>query len=597
LSSFTASDSSSTTSFSTDSDSSDSANYQPQQQQRRPHKVPRPEKDERPRERSKVQQPEIYRAASADSSVPSSVPPPPSQQQQQQQHQPPVFRQLVSVSTSEQPPQRPSVVTQLSQPQLLPKHGRPPALPSSAHSSSLSSHDGGDTNTTTRPLAAGGGSSSIQRGTISGGGGSIILPNRARCDTGDVSKTSHTTNTSRHRRQGPHRFSQFSMERILDGTTNATTTRTTTLPPKEVVLKNSDGRPLRHSLPTSPGQQQKRPLSLTALAMNRSMVSGEDSGYISPLEDEDDDEDKNVDGSQNRVWVGREVGYTTNHPPFHNTNNNINNAQTTSVGEEDIACSPFAQLQQQQQRRKGEPGQVSDDDEDDNDVEDEVVDAAPKTQRQQRPPATPRNPFVPMYLRKSPLFEEQLSKQHHQQVRVIISGWIAVVLGEKDSFEQRYQAQPKRIVALPDLYYLRLVVDDSTGRASLNLYQPAAGTTLSYPLQPGWLVQSREVSSRHGRCVLVRQAGVGTTPALSLALLPVSTPDGLFASPTIAASGSNVDKGILVSQAVFAKRRQQLFVPKGGRSAYRAYAPDEQQDAAMFLMFSLDAWIKNSPLE
>jgi hypothetical protein len=169
--------------------------------------------------------------------------------------------------------------------------------------------------------------------------------------------------------------------------------------------------------------------------------------------------------------------------------------------------------------------------------------------------------MVPVYLRKSPALD------HITDGNLALSGWIAISFGN-NLLETRLQEGYK--MKASDMYYMRIV--EANGQASILLHKSDGHLEHSLTLQREWMCESREISSRIGRCVTVRSRA--TTIAT---LLPVSVDDTFFCS------------GELVSSKQFSSMHHKLFVDGKGK----VYAPDEQHDAAMYIMFSLDALIKN----
>jgi hypothetical protein len=190
----------------------------------------------------------------------------------------------------------------------------------------------------------------------------------------------------------------------------------------------------------------------------------------------------------------------------------------------------------------------------------------------QRPPKAARQkpkqkrlesvPVPPVYLRKSPALEQ------YTEGKLVLSGWIAVSFGN-DSLEARLQTGSK--IKSSDIFYMHIV--ETQGHSCILCKMPNGQVEHSLTLQREWMCISREMSGRIGRCVVLqsRQATIAT-------FLPVSLDDSFFCS------------GELVSSKQFSRMHDKLFVSGKGK----VYAPDEQLDAAMFIMFSLDALIKSS---
>jgi hypothetical protein len=237
----------------------------------------------------------------------------------------------------------------------------------------------------------------------------------------------------------------------------------------------------------------------------------EDSGYVSALDDDQEDMD-----DYEAFWKKQDH-------------------------EDDDSHSPFSQLERKVAKEQEDVQHL----------------AAPSL-----PPIPKRQPGAdPVYLCKS----ERLDRS--SKGRVILSGWIAASVGE-NSLEANLVSGSK--LRLKDIYYMRIIEEDE--HASLVLHNSKG--ELAHLLHPelGWSCQPKEISSRVGRSVLLNDRSRSTVATL----LPVSLNDCFFS------------RGELVSSKKFSKLQSQLFANGSGK----VYAPDEQHDAAMFLMFSLDALIK-----
>jgi len=298
---------------------------------------------------------------------------------------------------------------------------------------------------------------------------------RARCDTGEYSKTSTNTNNSRHRRLDQFTFSGDSIDRILKGAEEQAV-------PPPVVLCQGTHRPYREE--------------------------PEDSGYVSELDDDDQEDLEDY----KEFWKKQ--------------------------GHEYDSRSPFSQLERKTAKEQEEMQQLA---------------APPMRNRQPGPD--------PVYLCKS----ERLDRS--STGRVILSGWIASSVGD-NSLEANLVSGSK--LRLKDIYYMRIVEEND--QASLVLHNSKG--EVAHLLRPelGWSCQPKEISSRVGRSILLNDPSRSTVATL----LPVSLKDCFFS------------RGELVSSKQFSKLHNQLFANGSGK----VYAPDEQHDAAMFIMFSLDALIK-----
>lgn len=192
-------------------------------------------------------------------------------------------------------------------------------------------------------------------------------------------------------------------------------------------------------------------------------------------------------------------------------------------------------------------------------------------QKAQRPPAKKPSDnaadptVVPVYMRKNSRLDIATNDN------LVVSGWVAFSLGS--TLAERLQFESKRIEA-KNILYLR-IVDDVSGGARILLHSSNGNIVHELHLQRDWICESREISSRIGRCVNIRSR---SSPRTSIAsLLPVSLDDAFFRGDE------------LVSQQQFGPLHDRMFVAGKGK----VYAPDEQHDAAMYMMFSLDALIKN----
>jgi hypothetical protein len=208
------------------------------------------------------------------------------------------------------------------------------------------------------------------------------------------------------------------------------------------------------------------------------------------------------------------------------------------IHEDDDSRSPFSQLERKTTKKQEEMQHLA---------------AHPIQKRQPDPD--------PVYLCKS----EKLDRS--SKGRVILSGWIAASVGD-NSLEANLVSGSK--LRLKDIYYMRIVEEND--QASLVLHNSKG--EVAHLLRPelGWSCQPKEISRRVGRSVLLNDPWRSTVATL----LPVSLKDCFFS------------RGDLVSSKQFSKLHSQLFASGSGK----VYAPDEQHDAAMFIMFSLDALIK-----
>lgn len=186
--------------------------------------------------------------------------------------------------------------------------------------------------------------------------------------------------------------------------------------------------------------------------------------------------------------------------------------------------------------------------------------------RDARPPpkrSSTESSITPVYLRKNVTLDSATEGS------LIVSGWVAVVLGH--SLEDRLRYGTK-VIEAEEIKYLCIV--DATDGAKILLHSSNGVIDHEIPLQRDWICESREISSRIGRCVIIRSRN-SMTPIASF--LPVSLDDTFFRGDE------------LISQQQFVKAHDRLYA--GGKG--KVYAPDEQHDAAMYILFSLDALIKN----
>lgn len=177
---------------------------------------------------------------------------------------------------------------------------------------------------------------------------------------------------------------------------------------------------------------------------------------------------------------------------------------------------------------------------------------------------------IPTYLPKNASLDAKMKGN------VVVSGWVAASVGSSSTLEDRLRIESrKQILGVGDILYMHLVDVEDGSRVIL---QKSNGDIAhEVVLQRDWMCESRDISSRVGRCVTIKSRSSQKAVAC---LLPVSLESVFF-------SGDE-----LVSTQQFGKIHEQMFVSGNGHGAY---APVEQHDAAMYIMFSLDALIKNSP--
>ena len=268
----------------------------------------------------------------------------------------------------------------------------------------------------------------------------------------------------------------------------------------------------------------------------------------------------------------------------------------------------------QQGRRRSQPYQTSledsgyisplEDDEvgDDDDDQDEDRNVASTSDRIASPPRIksslvgdhlpPPIPHVPVktsedygvidnpeYLRKDKILDDEIHGN------VVLSGWVAASFDDEagapdsptpSSLEARLLAGTK--LRLKDVYYMQIIDFNDVDRTSLIRMQDSKGNeALSLCPEWGWSCQSKEITSRVGKAVSI----YSRSRKLLATILPISLGACFFEQKV----GGGDE---LVSSKEFQRLHNELFVKGSGK----VYAPDEQLDAAMFVMFSLDALIK-----
>lgn len=168
---------------------------------------------------------------------------------------------------------------------------------------------------------------------------------------------------------------------------------------------------------------------------------------------------------------------------------------------------------------------------------------------------------MPMYLRKQALLDDKVTGN------LILSGWVGASLYD-DALESRLKEAASKM-SIQDIFYMQIM--KGTTSASVDLYDPSGVMVHQLVLKKDWDCSSREVSSRIGKMVFIE------SPIFTiLRLLPISLEDAFF-------NGES-----LVSPKEFSQVQSMLFASGPGK----VYAPDEQHDAATFILFTLDALIK-----
>lgn len=167
---------------------------------------------------------------------------------------------------------------------------------------------------------------------------------------------------------------------------------------------------------------------------------------------------------------------------------------------------------------------------------------------------------MPVYLRKIASLDEKATGN------LVLSGWVAASLYD-DALETRLKESSK--MTSSDIFYMQIMEDSRT--ASIDLHDPSGILVHQLVMKRDWSCSSREITSRIGKMVFIE------SPIFSiLRLLPISLEDVFFNGEA------------LVSSKEFSRVQSMLFASGSGK----VYAPDEQHDAAMFILFSLDGLVK-----
>jgi len=168
---------------------------------------------------------------------------------------------------------------------------------------------------------------------------------------------------------------------------------------------------------------------------------------------------------------------------------------------------------------------------------------------------------MPMYLRKRASLDEKVTGN------LVLSGWVAASLYD-DALDKRLKEASSKMT-IRDIFYMQIMEDTRT--ASIDLYDPSGILAHQLVLKRDWGCSSREVTSRIGKMVFIE------SPIFSiLRLLPISLEDAFFNGEA------------LISSKEFSRVQSMLFASGPGK----VYAPDEQHDAATFILFTLDALVK-----
>jgi len=377
-------------------------------------------------------------------------------------------------------------------------------------------------------------SSSTTPGTNSINHAWVPSSGRARMDT-DFTRHSGTSNTSRHRRRVPYEFSDRSIDQIWQGNSAQTISeenKPLVLPSYVVLMPSSQNNP-----------------PPTAATSNNSVFEG--SGYVSAMDDSGTDwgtTSENYDGDNDD---GEEM-------PVSSATNAAPSTQQQSSRKPQQAADGTGRRPSRESTTERPPKAIS------GFRRDQTAKLPPKRPTRRSVPV-----MVPTYLRKSVLFDNEARGS------LVASGWLAASIGGQSLEERFFSETTKGILGVRDIWYLQLIVGRN-GRARMDLRSSGGKVEHEIWLQRDWICESREISSRIGRYVNIRSRSSLKTIT---SLLPVSLEDCFF-------SGEK-----LLAAQQFAKVHDRMFVAGKGK----VYAPDEQHDAAMYIMFSLDTLIKSYP--
>lgn len=310
---------------------------------------------------------------------------------------------------------------------------------------------------------------------------------RPRLDTGEFTKSSNTSNTSRHRRLEQFDFSQQSLSDIWQDTTGPAKVKgPPQMPPLEVHF----------------------PDDYDYIRMNGSFTSSfDDSAGFETFS----------------------VGYET--PTNTSLDGKEHRPQPDDLNRFPLTMMPPRPSTNRPHRAKG---------------------------RKKKPKPTMS---IPLYLRKHSSLDAAITGQ------LVLSGWVAASL-DNETFELTLKAASSKI-AIRNVHYMQIV--EANMAASVILYNTDGTVARSVVLERDWSCESQEITSRIGKCVTIKSPS-----STIIRLLPISLDDSFF-------DGEN-----LVPSKEFAQLQNKLFASGRGK----VYAPDEQHDAATYILFSLDALIK-----
>ena len=376
--------------------------------------------------------------------------------------------------------------------------------------------------------------------------------NRQRTDTGDYTRNSTltgTTNTSRHRRQDGHfAFSSQSMSDIWKGGERDPSMPPPPPPPSYVSFQERTTTTTTTTQQDGPSATQRRQRlqsndGVSLLGLNES-IGGESIGAFSWEVRGDDEEDNDNEYK--------------NEPEDHTA---LYGDLLPDIDSDDDSGSPFAGL-----KRKPDHGSHH---HDEGVGESQINTSFTKTTANGAAMSN-GDDAMSGYLRKSPLLDGVTAD------RLVLSGWIVALV--RDEVERPNAAEENNADLLStdylgakDVYYLRVVVS-SVDEAFVLLHRSDGTIEHSFFIQRDWILESKEISSRIGRCVRVRTSA---TTDKSLLLLPVSLESCFFTS-----------SGDIVSETRFSRLRDEMFVRPG------SFAPEHQIDSVTFLMFSIDSLVK-----
>jgi hypothetical protein len=170
---------------------------------------------------------------------------------------------------------------------------------------------------------------------------------------------------------------------------------------------------------------------------------------------------------------------------------------------------------------------------------------------------------------------------------LVLSGWAAVSEGDALRNKLALSETSQLPVERDDIAYLQLVKEG--GQWNLKFYWSRTDVQV-LPLTRSLQAQSQEVCGRAGRCVLLQDAW---TRQVLYTILPVSLPQYFFR------------QGKLLSARNFGLLQSAMFTPFYNATmgspapaewsqeyCLRRYAPDAQHDAAMHILFCLDAALR-----